>query len=66
MNFKVVPVGLESLSSYLSIHIKTNQIRLRMHPERSFQCRLVLYSKVETKLSRTWLSLVVNILASTP
>jgi hypothetical protein len=36
MNFKVVLVGFESLSPYLSIHIKPNLIRVWIHPGRLF------------------------------
>jgi hypothetical protein len=64
MNFKLVPIGLEILSHYISIHIKPNLIGGQMHPRRPFLSRLVLNSEVETKLSWTWLSLVVNVLAS--
>jgi hypothetical protein len=36
LHFKVVPVGLESLSPYLSIYIKTNLIGVQIHPRRPF------------------------------
>jgi hypothetical protein len=36
MNFMVGPVGLESLSPYLSIHIKPNLIGAKMHLGRPF------------------------------
>jgi hypothetical protein len=59
MNFKVVPVGLESLSPH-------NLIGVRMHPGPLFYWRLVLDFEVETKLSQSWLSLVVNVISSPP
>jgi hypothetical protein len=43
-------VVLERLSPYLSMHIKNIQIGGRTRPVHSFECKVVLYSELETNM----------------
>jgi hypothetical protein len=45
------PAALERLSSKLSMHMWIVAIGVRMHPGRQFECRLVLDSELDSKLS---------------